>query len=177
MDWLLRSYTATTPLAQSRIASEEGSHSAQLLQPQSTRSGSALGNIAGTANDALHAGALELARLGAVGDLLWCVIGAQPLMGEVAAIRCVVLRYPGGIASSSCFTPRRVGLPGSAPVSFSARAALTVEQYDLRKFAVNTLHEGFGGHLRQKCASLLHHSLLGDDVVLWSRRLPGSRYR
>ena len=128
-----------------------------------------LGNIARTANDALHAGALELARLGAVGDLLRCVIGAQPLVGEVPD-GCVVLgtqarhgceqfvlhTHAGGEATGLC-TGQLFGACG---------ARLQVGQYDLRKFAVNALHEGFGGHLRQSAHIVLHHSLLGDDVVL-----------
>ena len=81
MDWLLRRYTATTGARPVENRLEEALAFAQLLQLNPLVRGLRLGNIAGTANDALHAGALELARLGAVGDLLWCVIGAQPLVG------------------------------------------------------------------------------------------------
>ena len=48
-----------------------------------------LSNITGAADDALHAGALELARLGAVGDLLRHAVGAQPLVRQVDERRVI----------------------------------------------------------------------------------------
>ena len=86
MVWVLRRYTVAMWLllgarpVENRL--EEALTFAQLLQFNPLVRGVRLGNIAGTANDALHAGALELARFGAVGDLLRCVVGAEPLVGE-----------------------------------------------------------------------------------------------
>ena len=45
-------------------------------------------------------------------------------------------------------------------------ACLQVRQDHLRKLAVNALHEGLGGHLRQGAHIVLHDRLLGNDVVL-----------
>lgn len=88
------------------------------------RSGVRLGNIAGAANDAPHAGTLELARLGAVGEpSARCTVGCQPLVHQVSERRVIgsTQAQHGGECDASHSRTREVRLPGCAPVASRRR--------------------------------------------------------